>query len=96
MKRARFCRWPHCGMSSQDELLLDILLARHAEFIRTVARRTARHTGLDADDLVQDALIAVWRVGPRRALARGDRYVRSAVFRRMRDAVRRGACQEIS
>lgn len=96
MRRAEFCRWPHCGLSRQDEFLLDVLLARHSAFIRAVTRRTARETGLDADDLVQEVLIAVWCIGPRRAMARGDGYVRSTVFRRMSDAVRRGACQEIS
>jgi len=95
-ERVRFCRWPHCGMSSADELLLDLVLARHARFIRAVAGRTARETGLDADDLIQEVLIALWCLGPRRAIARGDRYVRSTVFRRLSDAARRGACQEIS
>ncbi len=91
-----FCRWPHCGMSRADELLFDIVVARHARFIRAVAGRTARETGLDADDLIQEVLIALWCIGPRRAIARGDRYIRSTVFRRMSDAARRGACQEIS
>lgn len=83
MTTSRRCRWPHCGLSNGDELLLDVLFARHAAFIRRAAEYVAKRSEVEVTDLVQEALIRLWQVGPQRAILRGDRYVRKALLRWM-------------
>lgn len=88
-REPRICRWPHCGMTAGDEMLFELVMRHHAEFIRNTARSLARTGTVDADDLVQEALIKLWRLGATRAVRRGDGFVRAAVIRRMMQ-VRRG------
>lgn len=57
MSRAVTCNWPHGGMSGDDALLFDLALTRHARFIRRTARHLASMAAMDADDLVQEAVI---------------------------------------
>lgn len=92
-RRSAACHWPHAGMSGEDELLFDRMVSRHASFVRNTAQRLVRDYELpdgevDPADLVQEALINIWCMGPRRALARGDRYVRTAAIRRMKAVIR--------
>ena len=85
MTRERgLCPWPHYELGSADELLLGVAFDRHAPFITAMARRLARHSGMEAADFIQEALIRMWEIGPRQALELGDR-LRPALVQRMKN-----------
>jgi len=70
----------------------DAAFALAARRFGPVLRRVARRMdGVDpdlADDLVQEALIRLWELGPSRYDAGDDVYVRNRLIGRMRDARR--------
>lgn len=82
--KPRICRWPHCGMSREGEQQLELLIQRHARFIARMAQRVAEDGTVHESDLVQEAMIVLWRIGPARAALRGEAFVRGAVCRRMK------------
>jgi DNA-directed RNA polymerase specialized sigma24 family protein len=57
--------------------------------LRRVAGRMEDVDPDDADDLVQEALIRLWQMGPSRYEARDEPYVRNRLMWRMRDAWRK-------
>jgi DNA-directed RNA polymerase specialized sigma24 family protein len=57
--------------------------------LRGVAARMEDVDPDDADDLVQEALIRLWEMGPSRYDARDEPYVRNRLMWRMRDVWRK-------
>ena len=63
-------------------------LARFRGFIRPLAGRMAAGDVALAADLEQEAAITIWKLDPTRFDESDDRYLKSAVFKRMMQVAR--------
>jgi hypothetical protein len=77
------CTWPHANWSLEKEWAMRAAIAPYESLIDRAATYLSAHQEPLADDLRQEAVIMLWRMGAKKITAAAERDVNRQIYKRM-------------